>query len=84
MWPLVREAVDGSFTASLQDTAAAVKLLAERAAVVAEGAGALGVAVALSGRVGTGKVVCIVSGGNIDSSVLAGILGGSFTPVTPG
>jgi threonine dehydratase len=80
MWPLVRDVVDGSLTVTLEETASAVRLLAERAAVVAEGAGALGVAAALSGRAGTGKIVCIVSGGNIDSSVLAGILGGSFTP----
>ena len=74
MWPLVREAADGSFIASLEETSAAVRLLAERARVVAEGAGALGVAAALSGRAGPGKLVCIVSGGNIDSAVLAGIL----------
>jgi threonine dehydratase len=74
MWPLVQEVVDGSCTASLEKTAAAVSLLAERASIVAEGAGALGVAAALAGRPGTGKIVCIVSGGNIDSSVLAGIL----------
>ena len=79
MWPLVREVVDGSLTASLEETAHAVKLLAERAAVVAEGAGALGVAAALAGRGGSGKVVCIVSGGNIDSALLARILDGSFT-----
>jgi len=79
MWPLVREVVDGSFTVSLEETAHAVKLLAERAAVVAEGAGALGVAAALAGRGGSGKVVCIVSGGNIDSALLARILDGSFT-----
>jgi threonine dehydratase len=76
MWPLVREAVDGSFVASLEETSAAVRLLAERARVVAEGAGALGVAAALSGRAGPGKLVCILSGGNIDSAVLASILTG--------
>ena len=80
MWPLVREVVDGSFVASVEEAAAAVKLLAERASVVAEGAGALGVAAALSGRAGSGKIVCIVSGGNIDSAVLAAILDGSFRP----
>lgn len=84
MWPLVREAVDGSFTASLEETAAAVRLLAERASVVAEGAGALGVAAVLAGRAGPGKIVCIVSGGNIDSALLARILDGSFTPPGPG
>ena len=53
-----------------------MRLLAERVRVVAEGAGALALAAALSGRAGTGKIVCIVSGGNIDSSRLATILGG--------
>jgi threonine dehydratase len=76
MWPLVRELVAGSLTASLDETAAAIRLLAERARVIAEGAGALGVAAALSGRAGSGKIVCVVSGGNIDFSTLATILGG--------
>jgi threonine dehydratase len=61
---------------SLDATAAAVRLLAERAHVVAEGAGALAVAAALSGRAGAGRIVCIVSGGNIDASRLAAILEG--------
>ena len=76
MWPLLREIVDEALVASLEETAAAVGLLAERARVVAEGAGALAVAVALSGRGGAGRVVCIVSGGNIDSALLARILAG--------
>ena len=53
-----------------------MRLLAERVRVIAEGAGALAPAVALSGRAGGGKIVCIVSGGNIDFSVLARILAG--------
>ena len=76
MWPLVREVVDEALVVSLEETAAAVRLLAERARVVAEGAGALAVAAALSGTVGSGRIVCIVSGGNIDASVLAQILAG--------
>ncbi len=76
MWELARGLVDGSFTASLDETAAAVRLLAERVRVIAEGAGALAVAVALSGRAGDGRIVCVVSGGNIDSAKLATILGG--------
>jgi threonine dehydratase len=76
MWPRVREVADGSLTASLDETAAAIRLLAERARVIAEGAGALGVAAALSGRAGTGKIVCVVSGGNIDFSTLSTILAG--------
>jgi threonine dehydratase len=76
MWELGRPLVDGSVVVSLEETAAAVRLLAERARVVAEGAGALAVAAALSGRAGDGKVVAIVSGGNIDAAVLAAILAG--------
>ena len=76
MWPRVREVVDGSLTASLDEVAGAIRLLAERARVIAEGAGALGVAAALAGRAGTGKIVCVVSGGNIDFSTLTTILSG--------
>jgi threonine dehydratase len=76
MWPLVPEVVDGSLTASLEETADAIRLLAERARVIVEGAGALGVAAALSGRAGSGKIVCVVSGGNIDFSTLTTILDG--------
>ena len=78
MWPRVSEVVDGAFSVSLEETAAAVRTLAERGRVVAEGAGALALAAALSGRAGSGKVVCIVSGGNIDLSTLAEILGSSL------
>jgi threonine dehydratase len=76
MWPYLREALDGAFVASLAETADSVRLLAERVRVVAEGAGALALAVALSGRAGGGTIACIVSGGNIDSAVLARILAG--------
>jgi threonine dehydratase len=76
MWERARPLVAGSVTLTLDETAAAVRLLAERARVVAEGAGALSVAAALSGRAGGGRIVCIVSGGNIDASRLATILQG--------
>jgi threonine dehydratase len=71
MWPQVRPLVDGALSIPVAEVAAAVRLLAERARVVAEGAGALALAAALSGRAGSGKVVCIVSGGNINLSTLA-------------
>ena len=61
-------------------TAAAVRLLAERARVIAEGAGGLAVAAALSGEIPGDKLVCIVSGGNIDAARLSAILGGA-TPL---
>jgi threonine dehydratase len=77
MWPLVSALVDGALAVSLDETAAAIRVLAGRARVLAEGAGALAVAAALSGRAGTGKIVCIVSGGNINLGTLAEILGGA-------
>ena len=77
MWPLVRPLVDSALAVSVSDTAAAVRLLAERVRVIAEGAGALAPAAALAGRAGHGKVVCVVSGGNINSGKLAEILQGS-------
>jgi len=77
MWPRVSELVDGAFAVSLEETAAAVRMLAGRARVVAEGAGSLAVAAALSGQAGAGKVVCIVSGGNINLGTLAEILAGA-------
>jgi threonine dehydratase len=76
MWPLVRDLLDGAFAVSLDETAEAVRVLARRARVVAEGAGALALAAALGGRAGGGTVVCIVSGGNIDEPKLATILAG--------
>ena len=76
MWEVAAPLVDGSFTVSLDDAAAAVRMLAERARVVAEGAGALALAAALAGHV-EGRVVCIVSGGNIDAARLATILAGN-------
>jgi threonine dehydratase len=76
MWPIVSSLVDGALVASLDETAEAVRLLAERVRVIAEGAGALALAAARGGRAGSGKIACIVSGGNVDFSVLCRILGG--------
>ncbi len=77
MWPLVSPLVDGALSIPVAEVAAAVRLLAERARVIAEGAGALALAAALSGRAGSGKVVCIVSGGNINLSTLAETFNGT-------
>lgn len=77
MWPLACTLLDGSLVVSLDAVAQAIRLLAERNRVIAEGAGAVSVAAALSGKAGTGTVVCIVSGGNIDAVKLAVILGGA-------
>jgi threonine dehydratase len=77
MWPLVAPLVDDAVAIPVGEAAGAVRTLAERARVIAEGAGALAPAAALSGRAGTGKVVCVVSGGNINLSKLAEILNGA-------
>jgi threonine dehydratase len=76
IFPLVRRLLDGALVAPLAAVAAAVRLLAERNRVIAEGAGATPVACALSGAAGTGRVVCVVSGGNIDTAKLCAILAG--------
>jgi threonine dehydratase len=76
MWERARPLLAGAYSVSLDETAAAVRLLAERMHVVAEGAGALAVAAALSGQVRERRLVCIVSGGNIDAVRLAAILRG--------
>ena len=77
MWPLVAPLVDRALAIPIGEVAAAVRTLAERVRVIAEGAGALAPAAALTGRAGTGKVVCVVSGGNINLSKLAEILNGA-------
>jgi threonine dehydratase len=74
MWPLVSKLLDGSLVVSVNAVADAVRLLVERNRVVAEGAGATPVAAALTGKAGGGKIVCVVSGGNIDGAKLAKIL----------
>jgi threonine dehydratase len=75
MWERAQELVDEAVAVTLEETAEAVRLLATRAHVIAEGAGALALAAALKRD---DRCVCIVSGGNIDAAVLAGILGGTL------
>jgi len=77
MWPVVAPLVDRALVIPVGEAAAAVRTLAERARVIAEGAGALGPAAALAGRAGAGKVVCVVSGGNINLTKLSQILNGA-------
>ena len=79
MWELARQLLDGSLVVSLEEVAASIKLLAERNRVIAEGAGATPVAAALAGKAGSGKVACIVSGGNIDLGKIAKIFEGNVT-----
>ena len=76
MWPLASRLLAGSLVVSVEEAAAAVRLLVERNRVVAEGAGAVSVAAAVAGRGGPGTIVCVVSGGNIDPVKLARILEG--------
>jgi threonine dehydratase len=77
MWDRARSLVSGAVAVPLDDAASAVRLLALGARVVAEGAGALATAAALAGHGGNGRVVCIVSGGNIDADRLAAALHGT-------
>ena len=74
MWPLLAP-LAGSIVVSLDDVARAMKLTAERARVIAEGAAGCAIAAAFSGRAGTGKIVAVVSGGNIDLSKFAALVG---------
>jgi threonine dehydratase len=74
MWPLLAR-LSGSIVVTLDEAAAAMKLVAERAHLIAEGAAACAVAAALTGRAGRGKVVAVVSGGNIDLPRFASLVG---------
>ena len=74
MWPLLA-GLSGSIVVSLDEVARAMKLVAERARVIAEGAAGCAIAAAASGRAGNGKVVAVVSGGNIDLPKFAALVG---------
>ena len=74
MFERARELIDGALVADLDSIAEALRLMVQHNHIVAEGAGACPVACALSGKAGTGKIVCIVSGGNIDAAKLAALL----------
>ena len=76
VWEHVAGLADGGFALPLDEVASAMRVLAERVRVIPEGAGALATAAALSGRVEGKRIVCIVSGGNIDAHVFARILQG--------
>jgi threonine dehydratase len=73
MWPLLRT-LSGSIVVSLDQVARAMRLVAERARVIAEGAAGCAIAAALSGRAGPGKIVAVVSGGNIDLAKFAALV----------
>jgi threonine dehydratase len=74
MWERMQSIVDGAITVTLDQVREAMRLMAEKARVVAEGAGALALAAALTGEAGDGPIVCVVSGGNIDLSKFASLI----------
>jgi threonine dehydratase len=74
MWQRMQPIVDGAITVSLDETRAAVRLIAEKTRTISEGAGALSLAAALTGQAGQGPIVCIVSGGNIDLAKFADLI----------
>jgi threonine dehydratase len=82
MWPLLSK-LAGSIVVTLDEVARAMALTAERARVIAEGAAGCAIAAALSGRAGRGKVVAVVSGGNIDLARFAEVVGACAKPTEP-
>lgn len=74
MWDIAHHLLAGAIVCTLEETRQAMKIVAERNHVICEGAAACAVAAGLSGKAGSGKVVCVVSGGNIDLSVFAGLV----------
>jgi threonine dehydratase len=66
MWERIKPIVDGSLVVSLEETRKAMRMMAEKARIISEGAGALPLAAALTGQAGKGPIVCSASGGNLD------------------
>ncbi|MDZ4729708.1 MAG: pyridoxal-phosphate dependent enzyme [Xanthomonadales bacterium] len=81
MWPLVKELIDGAVVASVHDISDTIRILFERHRVIVEGAGAAPIAAALAGKGGSGKVVCVISGGNLESEFLIDILRGKMPQI---
>jgi threonine dehydratase len=76
MWERMQAVVDGSITVTLDQVRDAMRLIAEKSRTVAEGAGALALAAALTGEAGEGPIVCVVSGGNVDLEKFAELVAG--------
>jgi len=74
MWERMKPVVDGSVVVTLEETKTAMRLMAEKVRVIAEGAGALSLAAAMSGKAGRGPIVAIVSGGNVDLVKFFGLI----------
>jgi len=75
MWERMKPVVDGYLVVTLEETKNAMRLMAEKARVISEGAGAMPLAAALSGKVGQGPIVAIVSGGNVDLAAFCELIG---------
>jgi threonine dehydratase len=75
MWERMKPLVDGYISVSLEETKSAMRLMAEKARIISEGAGALPLAAALTGKAGHGPIVAIVSGGNIDLKKFCELIG---------
>ncbi len=82
MWPLARSLLDGALVVDVEAVVRSIRTLALSGKVIAEGAGAAAVAVATEGLAGDGKVVCVVSGGNLSRKALSSILEGGI-PAPP-
>ena len=76
MWDRMQPVVDGAITVTLDETRQAMRLIADKSRTIAEGAGALSVAAALTGKAGDGPIACVVSGGNIDLGKFAELIAG--------
>jgi threonine dehydratase len=76
MWQRMRPVTDGAITVTLDQTRDAMRLIAEKTRTISEGAGALALAAALTGKAGDGPIVCIVSGGNIDLAKFSELIAG--------
>jgi threonine dehydratase len=83
MWDLAHHLLAGSIVSTLEEVRDAMRLVAERNHVISEGAGACAVAAGLSGKCGPGKIVCVVSGGNIDLAKFAELVTRTGTPLGP-
>ena len=79
MWERMKPIVDDYFVVTLEETRKAMRLMAEKARVISEGAGALPLAAALSGKAGKGPIVAVVSGGNIDLNKFCELIGNTPT-----
>ncbi len=78
MWSLANQLLDGSLVIELPQVASAIRLMVERHHTIVEGAGAVALAAALTGKAGKGKIACVISGGNIDLDILMMILHGGL------